>query len=147
MNALMPILRGTALARRPAWDLFDRFFEDLELPMRFREETEFTPAFDVSETEKELIVKAEVPGMDKKDININLSDGLLTITGEKKHEKKEEGENYHCFETRYGKFSRTMRLPTDVDTEKVDAMYKDGVLTITLPKTETVKPKTVEIKS
>jgi HSP20 family protein len=115
--------------------------------MRFREETEFTPAFDVSETEKELIVKAEVPGMDKKDININLSDGLLTITGEKKHEKKEEGENYHCFERRYGKFSRTMRLHSAVNTEKVDAMYKDGVLTITLPKTETVKPKKVEIKS
>jgi HSP20 family protein len=115
--------------------------------MRFREETEFTPAFDVSETAKELIVKAEVPGMDKKDININFSDGLLTITGEKKHEKKEDGENYHCFERRYGKFSRTMRLPTEVETEKVDAKYKDGVLTIILPKTQTVKPKKIEIKN
>jgi HSP20 family protein len=133
--------------RRPAWDLFDRFFEDFELPTLFREETEFTPAFDVSETEKELIVKAEVPGMDKKDININLSGGLLTITGEKKQEKKEESENYHCFERRYGKFSRTMRLPAEVDTEKVDATYKDGVLKVTLPKSETVKPKKVKIKS
>ena len=147
MNALMPILRRTGLVRRPSWDLFDRFFEDFELPMRFGEEREFTPAFDVSETEKELIVKAEVPGMDKKDININLSEGLLTITGEKKHEKKEEGENYHCVERCYGKFSRTMRLPTEVETEKVDAVYKDGILTITLPKPETVKPKKIEIKS
>ena len=147
MNALMPILRRTGLVRRPSWDLFDRFFEDFELPMRFTEETEFNPAFDVSETEKELIVKAEVPGMDKKDININLSDGLLTMTGEKKHEKKEEGENYHLVERHYGKFSRTMRLPSTVNTEKVDAIYKDGVLTITVPKTETVQPKKIEIKS
>ena len=147
MNALMPILRRTGLVRRPTWDIFDRFFEDFEIPVGFREETEFTPAFDVSETENELIVKAEVPGMDKKDINVNLSDGLLTITGEKHHEKKEESEKYHCFERRYGKFSRTMRLPSEVETEKVDAMYKDGVLTITLPKSETVKPKQIEIKS
>ena len=147
MNALMPILRRTGLVRRPTWDIFDRFFEDFETPVGFREETEFTPAFDVSETENELIVKAEVPGMDKKDINVNLSDGLLTITGEKHHEKKEESEKYHCFERRYGKFSRTMRLPSEVETEKVDAMYKDGVLTITLPKSETVKPKQIEIKS
>ena len=147
MNVLMPILRRTGLVRRPARDLLDRFFEDFELPIRFGEETEFTPAFDVSETEKELIVRAEVPGMDKKDININLSEGLLTITGEKKHDKKEENENYHCFERRYGKFSRTVRLPSALDTEKVDAVYKDGVLTITLPKSETVKPKKIEIKS
>ena len=147
MTSLLPILRQHGLIGRPHGDFFDRFFEDFELPMRFGEETEFAPAFDVSETEKELIVKAEVPGMDKKDININLSDGLLTITGEKKHEKKEEDENYHCFERRYGKFSRTMRLPTEVETEKVDAVYKDGVLTITLPKTETVKPKKIEIKT
>ena len=147
MNALMPILRRTGLVRRPTWDIFDRFFEDFELPMGFREETEFTPAFDVSETENELIVKAEVPGMDKKDINVNLSDGLLTITGEKHHEKKEETEKYHCFERRYGKFSRTMRLPSEVETEKVDAVYKDGVLTITLPKSEAVKPKQIEVKS
>ena len=147
MNALMPILRRTGLVRRPTWDIFDRFFEDFEIPAGFREETEFAPAFDVSETENELIVKAEVPGMDKKDINVNLSDGLLTITGEKHHEKKEESEKYHCFERRYGKFSRTMRLPSEVETEKVDAMYKDGVLTITLPKSETVKPKQIEIKS
>ena len=113
MNALMPILRTTGLVRRPAWDLFDRFFEDFELPTHFGGQTEFTPPFDVSETENELIVKTEVPGIDKKDIHINLSDGLLTITGEKHHEKKEETQKYHCFETRYGKFSRTMRLPSE----------------------------------
>jgi HSP20 family protein len=111
------------------------------------EETTFTPAFDVSETEKELIIKAEVPGIDKKDININLSDGLLTIKGEKKHEKEEESENYHRVERRYGTFSRTVRLPFEVEVDKVDATYKDGVLKITVPKSEAAKPRKIEIKS
>ncbi len=147
MTALMPILRRGGLLRRPEWDFFDRFFEDLGLPRLFSEETMLTPALDVSETEKELIVKAEVPGMDKKDININLSDGLLTIKGEKKQEKEEKNENYHSVERRYGKFSRTMRLPRDIEVDKVDATYKDGVLKITLPKSESAKSKKIEIKS
>ena len=145
MSALLPNLRRTNWLRRPGWDLFDRFFEDFGLPSLITEETSFSPTLDVSETEKELIVKAEVPGMDKEDIGINLSDGLLTIKGEKRHEKKEEKENYHCIERRYGTFSRTMRLPVDVETDKVDATYKDGVLTITLPKSETAKPKKIEV--
>ena len=147
MTALMPMLRRTRLVSRPNRDLFDWFFEDLGLPGLLSEETTIEPAFDLSETEKELIVKAEVPGMDKKDININLSDGLLTITGEKKHEKKEDSENYHHVERRYGKFSRTLRLPVEVEAGKVDATYKDGVLNITLPKSEPVKPKKIEVKS
>jgi HSP20 family protein len=85
--------------------------------------------------------------MDKKDINITVSDGMLTIKGEKKHEKNEENEHYHRVETRYGTFSRTMRLPTEVQADKVDATYKDGVLNITLPKSEAVEPKKIEIKS
>jgi HSP20 family protein len=131
--------------RHPGWDLFDRFFEDVSVPSLFSEERTFAPAFDVSETEKELIVEAEVPGMDKNDISINLSNGLLTIKGEKKHEKKEEEENYHCVERRYGAFSRTMRLPVEVDPEKVDATYKDGLLKVTLPKSEAAEPKKIEV--
>lgn len=90
MNALMLILRRSGLLRRPHLDTVGQFFEDFGLASLFSEETMVTPAFDVSETEKELIVKAEVPGMDKKDININLSDGLLTIKGEKSRKKGEE---------------------------------------------------------
>ncbi len=145
MSALLPILRRTNWMRRPAWDLFDQFFEDFDLPTLFSEDRTFTPAFDVSETEKELIIKAEVPGMDKKDISVSLTDGLLTIKGEKKHEKVEEKENYHHVERRYGTFSRTLRVPVEVDTDKVDATYKDGVLKVTLPKSETVEPKKIEI--
>jgi HSP20 family protein len=147
MTALLPTLRRRGLVGRPAWDLLDRFFEDFELPSPFSGEMTFTPAFDVSETENELIVKAEVPGMDQKDIDINLSDGLLTIKGEKKHEKEDKNENYHCVERHYGKFSRTMRVPFEVEADKVDATYKDGVLKVTLPKSETAKPKKIEIKT
>ncbi len=147
MTALLPTLRRRGLVGRPAWGLFDRFFEDFELPNLFSEEMTFTPAFDVSETENELIVKGEVPGMDQKDIDINLSDGLLTITGEKKQEKEDKNENYHCVERHYGKFSRTMRVPFEVEADKVDATYKDGVLRVTLPKSEIAKPKKIEIKS
>jgi HSP20 family protein len=147
MRTLMPILRRSGLVSRPDTDFFGRFFEDFGLPSLFSEEATFTPAFDVSETDKELIVKTEVPGMDKKDININLSDGILTITGEKKQEKEDKNESYHSVERRYGKFSRSMRLPFEVEVDKVDATYKDGVLKITLPKSEAAKPQKIEIKS
>ena len=83
----------------------------------------------------------------KEDININLSDGLLTIKGEKKQEKKEKNEKYRCVERRYGKFFRTMRLRSGVEADKVDVIYKDGVLEITLQKSEAVKAKEIEIKS
>jgi HSP20 family protein len=129
----------------PGRDFFDRFFEDFTLPGVFSEETGFTPAFDVSETEDTLMVKAELPGMEEKDIDISLSDGILTIKGEKKQEKESDGGHYHRVERRYGAFSRTMRLPTEVDTEKVNATYKDGVLSVTMPKTEKAKPRKIEI--
>ena len=147
MTTLLPILRRRGLVGRPALGFFDRFLEDFEGPDVFSKEMTFAPALDVSETENALIVKAEVPGMDQKDIDINLSDGLLTITGEKKHEKEDKDENYHCVERHYGKFSRTMRVPFEVEADKVDATYKDGVLKVTLPKAERAKPKKIEIKS
>jgi HSP20 family protein len=147
MFALTPILRRTGLLNRPERDFFDRFFADFALPSIAFEDTEWMPAFDMSETDKELIVKGEVPGMDKKDINITVSDGMLTIRGEKKHEKKEENEQYHRVERRYGAFSRTMRLPHEVEADKVDATYKEGVLSIRLPKSEAVEPKKIEIKT
>ena len=87
MTALMPILRRSGLLGRPDWDPFDRFFEDFELPSLFSEKTTVTPAFDVSETENELIVKADVPGINKQDIEINLSHGLLTVKGGKSRKK------------------------------------------------------------
>jgi HSP20 family protein len=131
----------------PRRDWFERFFEDFTMPNVFSEETGFSPAFDVSETDEQLTVKAELPGIAEKDIDISISDGILTIKGEKKHEKEEEDARYHTVERRYGSFSRTMRLPTDVDTEKVDATFKDGVLRLTLPKSAASKPRKIEIKN
>ena len=145
MNALIPILRRHGFLG-PSNQDFRRFFEDFDLPILSSEGREFTPALDVSETEKELIVKAEVPGMEKKDIDISLSDGVLTIKGEKRQHRQEQSEHYYTAERRYGSFSRTMPLPVEVDTNKVDATYKDGVLKITLPKSETAKPKKIEVK-
>jgi HSP20 family protein len=147
MTALLPILRRHGLVSPPNRDFLASFFEDFGLPRLLTEETGFTPAFDVSETENELIVKAEIPGMDKKDIDIHLTDGLLTIKGEKKHEKEDKTENYHRIERSYGAFSRSMRLPFDVETDKVDATYKDGVLKVTLPKSTSAKQKRIEVKS
>lgn len=147
MFALTPILKRTGLPSRPERDLFDRFFSGFAFPNIAFEDTSWVPAFDVSETDKELVVKAEVPGMDKEDIHITVSNGLLTVKGEKKLEKKEENEEYHCVERRYGTFSRTMRLPDEIEGDKVDATYKDGVLNIRLPKVEAVQPKKIEIKN
>ena len=147
MSALLPILRRRGLIGPRDRDLFSTFFEDFGLPSLFTGEREFTPAFDVSETEDALLVTADIPGMDKKDLDIHLSDGILTVKGEKRHEKEDKDKSYHCIERRYGSFTRTMRLPVGVDSEKVDATYKDGVLKITLPKSETAKRKKIDVKS
>jgi HSP20 family protein len=102
---------------------------------------------DVSETAKEIIVRAELPGMDPKDIDISIQGNLLTLKGERRQEKEEEGENYHRIERSFGAFSRTLQLPAEVDLEKVNATYKDGVLKIALPKTEAAGVRRIEVKT
>ncbi len=106
---------------------------------------EWVPALDVSERENEVVVKAEIPGMSKEDIKVSVKDDMLTISGEKKREEREEGENWHRVERTYGSFKRMLTLPS-VDNEKVEARYKDGVLEIRLPKQESAKPKEIPIK-
>jgi HSP20 family protein len=91
-------------------------------------------------------VKAEVPGLDPKDIDISLSDGLLTIKGEKKQEREEKEEDYHLVERSYGTFTRSIRLPKEVQRDKINASYKNGVLKVVLPKSEEAKKKEVKIK-
>ena len=99
-------------------------------------ELEWAPRVDIVETEKTVEVKAELPGLEKKDIDITLDRDLLTIKGEKKLEKEEKGRHYHRIERNYGTFYRTMRLPVEVEPEKINAAFKDGVLTVTLPRAE-----------
>ncbi|MGQ9920784.1 MAG: Hsp20/alpha crystallin family protein [Desulfobacca sp.] len=126
--------------------LWDDYFGSGRKGLRPTEGT-WLPSVDVSETADKVVVKAEVPGMDAKDIDISLSGDLLTIKGEKKTEREEKEENYHLVERSYGSFSRSLRLPVAVDADKIEATYKQGVLTITCPKKEEAKAKLIEIKA
>jgi HSP20 family protein len=126
--------------------LFDNFFEDFEDmfgsgPLMRREAAWLTesPSFEVSETEDEFRVQAELPGMDESDIEVNLEGSELTIRGEKRREHDEKRRDYHLSEMSYGQFSRTFTLPEGVDRDKAKAQFKKGVLTLTMPKTEQVK--------
>ena len=124
------------------WD----FFLEGGLRRRTEEAGEWLPSLNVAETKNELVVKAEVPGMDPKDIDISLSDGVLTIKGEKKQEKEEKEADYHLVERSYGVFTRSIPLPQEVESDKISASYKGGILKITLPKSEETKKKEIRIK-
>jgi HSP20 family protein len=136
-------LRELDVLRREMDNLWDRFSG--ERPIEWLG-GEWTPSLDVSETKEKVVMKAEVPGLDPKEIDIALSDGVLTLKGEKKREREEKDENYHLVERSYGSFSRSVRLPAEVQEDKVKASYKDGVLTITLPKTERAKERAIKIE-
>lgn len=107
--------------------------------------TTWSPAIDIFETEGEIVVKAEVPGMDRKDISLHIENNVLTLKGDRRFEKEAKEENYHRIERSYGGFSRAFSIPVIVDEEKIRADYKDGVLTIALPKKEQAKPKQIRI--
>jgi HSP20 family protein len=130
--------------RRDMDRLWGSFFE--RRPVKFEEDGEYLPVLDLSETNNELVVKCEVPGMDPKDIDISLSDGMLTIKGEKKQEREENEENYHLVERTYGTFTRSVQLPKGVQHDKVNASYKNGVLNIVLPKSEEARKKEIKVK-
>jgi HSP20 family protein len=105
----------------------------------------WSPALDVSDDKDNLVVKVELPGLKRDEINLSLHDGVLTISGERKREsEKEEGESFRS-ERYFGKFQRSVTLPTAVDANKVNASYKDGVLTVELPKAEEAKPKQIAV--
>jgi len=107
----------------------------------------WTPAVDLYEDKDNLYLKAEVPGMKKEDIIISIHDGVLSLSGERKHEEKHSTAEVYRSERFLGRFQRTLTLPTLVDTEKVKATYTDGILSVTLPKAEESKPKQIEIKA
>ena len=117
--------------------LFDRVF-GTSLVSYVMPETkgEFSPRMDIKETKKDFKIVSEMPGMDSKDIEVTVRDGMLTITGEKKVEKEEKETDYHHVERSYGCFSRSVSLPGIADIDKVESAYKNGVLTVTIPKTE-----------
>ena len=133
---------------------FKKFFVDYDSPF-FGEfglkpfgANAFTPRVDLTEDNSNLYVHAEIPGVEKSDIKINVTGDVLTISGEKKSEQKDENKNYYRIERTSGSFTRSFTLPADVVIDKIGAEYKDGVLNITLPKTEEAKvtEKQIEIK-
>jgi HSP20 family protein len=107
------------------------------------------PSLDVKENDTSVIVEADLPGMDEKDINLTIQNGILTLRGEKKSERKDEGENYLVTERSYGSFQRAIRLPDGLDEDKAQARFEKGVLTVTLPKRPDAAKtqKRIEIKS
>jgi HSP20 family protein len=131
-------------------DRMNRMFDDAGRGWRADEPaatTTWSPSVDIFETEGEIVVKAELPGLDRKDISLHLENNVLTLRGDRKFEKETKEENYHRIERSYGNFSRSFSIPATVDEEKIRADYKDGVLHIVLPKKEQAKPKQIKIAS
>ena len=127
-------------------NIFDNFFEEFEdifptdmLVSRGEDFVDEVPNFEVSETDDEFRIRAELPDMDEKDIEVNIQNDILTIRGEKKREHEDKHRNYHFSELSYGSFSRSVQLPGGVVVDKAKAKFKRGVLTLTLPKTEQAK--------
>lgn len=123
------------------WDRFSKEFSSATFGQ------DWNPSLDLSETKDSLLAEIEVPGINPEDIDISVTGDTLTVTGEKKQETAEKGKTYHLTERIYGKFSRSMRLPVTVDPDRVEARYKDGILSITLGKTESPRSKRIEVKT
>lgn len=130
----------------PFRSFFDRFFQDA--PESWRQLQTFTaPQVDITETADEYRVRAELPGVSKEDVTVELEHGLLTIRGEKKSQRDEKNEKGRRLECSYGTFSRSFSLPQDADADQIAAKFKDGVLDVTIKRSAASKPKQVAIKS
>jgi HSP20 family protein len=105
----------------------------------------WSPAVDIYETEDEVVVKAELPEVNQKDIDVQIENSTLTLRGERKFNKETKKENFHRIERAYGSFSRSFTLPSTIDQEKIRADYKDGILKISMPKREETKPKQIKV--
>jgi len=105
----------------------------------------WSPAFDIRETKDQVTFEAELPGLSKKDIDVSLQDGVLTISGERNERQVAEGETVHCSELRHGKFIRSFSLPTEVDEDKVEAKYHNGILNVALTKVAPEEPEKKQI--
>ena len=126
--------------------LFDNFFRSSVGSEETMATSVHAPSVDIAEQENEFVVKVELPGVEKEDVKISLESNILTIKGEKKQEKEEKNKNFHRLERSYGSFQRSFTLPSSVKSEKIDAVFTNGILNITLPKIEEAKPKQIEVK-
>jgi HSP20 family protein len=145
--------RRTQLVRDPFFGDMERFFGNTPFwagnlfghAMGEGLGNSWVPPVDVQETESNFIFTAELPGMSKEDVSITLEDNLLTLSGERTLKEREEGENFHRVERAYGSFSRSFSLPSQVDSSKVEASFKNGLLTVEIAKAEQAKPRKIEI--
>ncbi len=130
-------------------DRMNRLFEDLVSSPKFEDsdiiQSTWSPAVDIYETENELVLTAELPGVNEKDVEIKVEDNTLSLRGERKFEKETREENYHRIERAYGSFYRSFSLPNYVDQEKISAEYENGLLKVHMPKKAEVKPRKVKI--
>jgi HSP20 family protein len=156
LRSLMPIGRDRNVARPQSSNPFmslqqeiDRLFDDFGRgwPAPATATAEMTPRMDVAETDKEYEITAELPGLEEKDVQVNIADDVLTIKGEKKAEKEQKDKNYHLFERSYGAFSRTLQLPSGVNADTIKASMSNGVLKVTVPKPVPAQTRKVEVKS
>lgn len=145
MTGLMKQGQGYRTLRSEMDRLFDDFFGLQPARRENGAAALWSPSVDVSETPDNFIVRAELPGMQREDIDLEVENNVLVIRGERKFEKQSDSESFHFTERSYGSFFRSFTLPKNVDSESITAEYKDGMLTVTLPKREEVKPKKVEI--
>ncbi len=129
--------------RREVDDLFSQFFGKSGSLSYFA--GGFNPPLDISETDQEILVKAELPGVDPKEIEVNITGSNLSIKGEKREEREEKTENMHRVERSFGHFSRSITLPCEVKEDKIEASFKNGVLNLKLPKTESSKKRSIKI--
>ena len=130
--------------RRDMDKLWDRFSGETPFAKTFGET--WLPSVDISETKDNFVVKAELPGLEAKDVNVSISGDVLTIKGEKKTEEEEKDEHYHCVERYSGSFKRAFQLPSGVKTDTIEATFDKGILKVTLPKVEEARKKEIDIK-
>jgi len=155
LRSLIPIGRERNVARRETTDPFaslqreiNSLFEDFTRGWpAFNTTSELMPSMNVTETDKEIEITAELPGLQEKDVQVNVADNVLTIKGEKKAEKEEKDTNYRLFERSYGSFSRTLDLPEGIDADAIKASISNGVLKVTVPKPAPKQVKKVEVKT
>ena len=140
--------------QRPMRNLFNlhnemgRIFGDLFTPHEDEtnmEDASWMPTVDISETETRFEIRAELPGISEDDVNVSLTDNVLTVKGEKQHEEETDGKNYHRMERRYGKFQRSFTLPRHIEADAIKAEFKNGVLRLEIPKAEEAKPTEISI--
>ncbi len=147
MNRLIERSRAPLARRGLLGDEFDRMFENFFQPFRWIEEagSDLVPVMDIIEREDEYVVRAEMPGVKKEDLDVTIENGVLTVSAEVRSPVEEKGERIIRQERRYGRYVRSLRLGTQVDERKVKANLKDGVLELILPKAEEVKPKKIAV--